>query len=451
MIAGRRARRLEAAESASRLLADTEVDQTRQIDVFSLCEQLGLWLAFLPLDGLLGSYLPEGSGGALITTQRPISIQRYTAAHELGHWRLHHSRGPSLDTEEQVLGDTQDESEQLAQIFAASLLMPPPLVFGTLKRLGAQRDVSPVDAYTVAREAGVSYEAAVRQLANLDAISGFTANELLRIRPLKIKTEIGRGQRPVVGTADVWPVDEQWHGQRLRVHTDDEVVISLPENRSTGYRWCFADHEPPRDRTTEPPAVQLASTRGHLGLDESLTNLADRMRPGQSTRAPVPRAAINLARAAGSKPSAEAIEMDCRTSLVGDRYMTARAPELSSRDARRARLARLNEIASNAEPGTSDAADSPVVGGTGRRILNLRLHQPGLAALRLKHQSAYGSNDDEIDGFALDVDVKPRRLGLSIEQLATVRSPEWAEPVRERQRTYAGSDLEPHTSQRETE
>ena len=451
MIAGRRARRLEAAESASRLLADSEVDQTRQIDVFSLCEQLGLWLAFLPLDGLLGSYLPEGSGGALITTQRPISIQRYTAAHELGHWRLHHSRGPSLDTEEQVLGDTQDESEQLAQIFAASLLMPPPLVFGTLKRLGAQRDVSPVDAYTVAREAGVSYEAAVRQLANLDAISGFTANELLGIRPLKIKTEIGRGQRPVVGTADVWPVDEQWHGQRLRVHTDDEVVISLPENRSTGYRWCFADHEPPRDRTTEPPAVQLTSSRGQFGLGESLTNLADRVRPGQSTRVPVPRAAINLARAAGSKPSAEAIEIDARTSLVGDRYITARAPELSSRDARRARLARLNDTATNAEPKTSDAADSPVVGGTGRRILNLRLHQPGLAALRLKHQSAYGSNDDEIDGFALDVDVKPRRRGLSIEQLATVRSPEWAEPVRERQRTYAGSDLEPHTSQRETE
>ena len=276
--------------------------------MFGLCEQLGLWLAFLPLDGLLGSYLPEGSGGALITTQRPISIQRYTAAHELGHWRLHHSHGPSLDTEEQVLGDTQDESEQLAQIFAASLLMPPPLVFGTLKRMGAQPDVSPVDAYTVAREAGVSYEAAVRQFANLDAISDFAANELLRIRPLKIKTKIGQGQRPVVGTADVWPVDEQWHGQLLRVHTDDEVVVSLPENRSTGYRWFFADHEPCRDRTTEPPVMQLTSSRGQLGLGERLTNLADRMRPGQSTRVPVPRAAINLARAAGSKPSAEAIE-----------------------------------------------------------------------------------------------------------------------------------------------
>ena len=450
MIAGRRARRLEAAESASRLLADSGVDQTSQIDVFSLCEQLGLWLAFLPLDGLLGSYLPEGSGGALITTQRSVTIQRYTAAHELGHWRLHHSRGPALDTEEQVLGDTQDESEQLAQIFAASLLMPPPLVFGTLKRLGVQRDVSPKAAYTVAREAGVSYEAAVRQLANLDAISGFTANELLRKRPIEVKTEIGRGQRPVVGTADVWSVDEQWHGERLRVHTDDEVVISLPENRSTGYRWFFADREPSKDRTTEPPAMQLTGSRGQLGLSESLTDLADRMRQGQSTRGSVPRAAINLARAAGFKPSDEAIEMDGRMSLVGDRYITARAPELSSRDARRARLARLSDTASTAEPSTSDAADLPVVGGTGRRILNLRLHRPGLAALRLKHLSAYGL-DDEIDAFALDVDVKPRRRGLSIEQLLTVRSQEWVEPVRERQRTYAGSDLEPHTLSRQTE
>ena len=450
MIAGRRARRLEAAESASRLLADSGVDQTRQIDVFGLYEQFGLWLAFLPLDGLLGSYLPEGSGGALITTQRPVSIQRYTAAHELGHWRLHHSRGPALDTEEQVLGDTPDESEQLAQVFAASLLMPPPLVFGTLKRLGVQRDVSPKAAYTVAREAGVSYEAAVRQLANLGAISGFTANELLRKRPIEVKTEIGRGQRPVVGTADVWSVDEQWHGERLRVHTDDEVVISLPEKRSTGYRWFFADREPSKDRTTEPPAMQLTGSRGQLGLSESLTDLADRMRQRQSKRVPVPRAAINLARAAGFKPSDEAIEMDSMMSLVGDRYITARAPELSSRDARRARLARLSDTASTAEPRTADAVDLPVVGGTGRRILNLRLHRPGLAAIRLKHLSAYGSGD-EIDRFALDVDVKPRRRGLSIEQLLTVRDHEWAEPVRERQRTYARSDLEPRTSSRETE
>ena len=445
---GPRARRLQAAESASRLLAEAGIDQTRQVDVFGLCEQVGLWLAFRPLDGLLGSYLPEGSGGVLITTQRPVSIQRYTAAHELGHWRLLHGLGPSFDTEEQVLGDTPDESEQLAQVFAASLLMPPPLVFGTLARLGgAGRDLSPADAYMVAREAGVSYEAAVRQLANLDAISDVKADELLRIRPLKIKTTIGRGRRPLVGTADVWPVDEKWHGYQLTVHADDELVISLPENRSTGYRWFFEGLAPSRNPTPEPPTVQTAEPSDRLaafGDSEGLVGLVDRIggtHGPERTRAP--RAAIDIARAAGSARPKPAVELSGAMTLVGDRYMTARAPEMSGRDARRKRLSRLGNAASGTEA-------EPRIGGTGRRILNVRLHRPGPAALRLKHQSAFGSCHDEIDGFALDVDVKPRRRGMSIDQLLTARDSEWAEPIRERQRTYAGLDPQPHTSSRET-
>ena len=86
-----------------------------------------------------------------------------------------------------------DESEQLAQIFAAALLMPPPLIYGVLERLNTANGVSPQHAYTVAREAGVSYEAAVRQLANLGVISRFESYELLKVRPLKIKTGIGWG------------------------------------------------------------------------------------------------------------------------------------------------------------------------------------------------------------------------------------------------------------------
>lgn len=438
----RRARRLEAAESASRLLAEAGVDQTRQVDVFGLCEQVGLWLAFLPLDGLLGSYLPDGAGGALITTQRPITVQRYTAAHELGHWRLHHSRGPVFDTEEQVLGDTPDENEQLAQVFAASLLMPPPLVFGTLRRLSATGHVSTLDAYTVARESGVSYEAAVRQLQNLEVIVGRRADELLRIRPLKIKTEVGWGQRPLVGTSDVWPVDERWHGRRLSVNADDEVVVSLPENRSTGYRWFFEGHTPPRTPVPEPPILQPDERSDQLTAFRSVADRADRIRIGQrQRRTRAPRAALDKARQAGLASSKPAVELNGSMTLVGDRYITARAPDMSDRDARKQRLARIGAPGSGTDVQVSDDAGSAAVGGTGRRILNVRLHRPGHAVLRLRHQSAYGSNADEIDGFELDVDVRPQRRGLSVEQLLTSSSPEWAEPVRERQRTYTGSSL----------
>src|SRR5712691_6731407 len=100
--------RIQAAESANRLLDEVSVDQSEQIDVFGMCEELGLWLAFLPMDNLLGAFVAEGAGGVLVTTQRPIPLQRYTAAHEIGHWRLDHGHGLALDGEEHILGAAPD-------------------------------------------------------------------------------------------------------------------------------------------------------------------------------------------------------------------------------------------------------------------------------------------------------------------------------------------------------
>ena len=66
-----------------------------RIDVFGVIDRLGLPLMFQPMEGLLGAYLARPSPGVLINTRRPLSIRRYTAAHELGHHRLKHE--PSLD------------------------------------------------------------------------------------------------------------------------------------------------------------------------------------------------------------------------------------------------------------------------------------------------------------------------------------------------------------------
>ncbi len=68
-----------------------------RIDVFGTLVTYGVPLLFKPLDGLLGVFLPEPSPGVLITTQRSLSIQRLTGAHEMGHYRLQHR--PSLDDE----------------------------------------------------------------------------------------------------------------------------------------------------------------------------------------------------------------------------------------------------------------------------------------------------------------------------------------------------------------
>ena len=98
------------------------------VDIFRAIQMLDLPLLLRPLQGLLGAYLNEPSPGILVTTQRPMSIQRFTAAHELGHFSLHHR--PSLDDEtilrrmpmpEPPTGDFQEVE---ADVFAVMFMMP---------------------------------------------------------------------------------------------------------------------------------------------------------------------------------------------------------------------------------------------------------------------------------------------------------------------------------------
>ena len=61
-----------------------------RVDVFGAIAKLGATLMFQPLDKLLGAYLPGGEVGVLITTRRPLPVQRFTGAHELGHLYMRH-------------------------------------------------------------------------------------------------------------------------------------------------------------------------------------------------------------------------------------------------------------------------------------------------------------------------------------------------------------------------
>lgn len=104
------------------------VREVGRVDVFDTISRLGVPLMFTRLDGLLGAYYREPTPGILVTTQRPLSQQRFTAAHELGHHHLGHT--PSLDDEsilrralfEAHAGDNFQEVE--AEAFAAAFLLP---------------------------------------------------------------------------------------------------------------------------------------------------------------------------------------------------------------------------------------------------------------------------------------------------------------------------------------
>ena len=97
----------------------------------------------------------------MLTTERRPAVQRYTAAHEIGHWILDIEE-PAFDTQDDIFHPSADR-ERLAQIFAGQLLMPPPLVYATCERYGISdaEGATGTAVYSVARDMGASYDNAM--------------------------------------------------------------------------------------------------------------------------------------------------------------------------------------------------------------------------------------------------------------------------------------------------
>src|SRR5207247_1986218 len=115
-----------------------------RLDVFNMLLDRDSFVMFCPLKNLLGAYFSDPSTGVMVTTKRPLPVQRFTAAHELGHAALGHEA--SLDDEEVLerpifASDTSgDPREDQANAFAAQLLTLQWLIVHHMKRQGWRRD-----------------------------------------------------------------------------------------------------------------------------------------------------------------------------------------------------------------------------------------------------------------------------------------------------------------------
>lgn len=216
------------------------------IDVFAAVYELNVPLILRPLDGLLGAYTPEPISGILVTTERPLSIQRFTAAHELGHYRLAHS--PSLDDEtvlrriaipSMASGPNMQEVE--ADAFAVAFLMPRWLIAWHCRRQGwFARDLAdPQNAYQLALRLGTSYEATSWTLERLNLIGSAEGLRLRNVQPRAIKAELLREYTPSNYRGDVWSLSERDAGTRIDGSRNDHFVLRLNEHCGGGYLWDF--------------------------------------------------------------------------------------------------------------------------------------------------------------------------------------------------------------------
>lgn len=225
---------------AQRALQRANVDFEAPVDVFGAIEDEQVWLFFQPLDRLYGAYRRHDTPGIVIHAAHPHRLQRFTAAHELGHHLLGHDFSVDSQDEVERPAATLPGQEIEAQAFAATFLMPVQLLNRGLARLGLKRrpdTLGPQQAYRLSLELGSSYAATITQLRALDRITATNTRDLLKAHPIDIKAELALGRRPANPRADVWPLSREDGGRTLRISPEDEVHVRLTESPTTGYRW----------------------------------------------------------------------------------------------------------------------------------------------------------------------------------------------------------------------
>ncbi|WP_156396228.1 MULTISPECIES: ImmA/IrrE family metallo-endopeptidase [unclassified Caulobacter] len=211
--------------------------------MFETIGDLGIPLMFKPLTSALGLCLPAPLRGILITTRRGLHIQRFTAAHELGHAVMEH-RG-SIDLEILERGPLapskgRDLQEVAADAFAAEFVLPRWLYRHHIRNQGwsvANDLVNPATVYQLSLRMGASYNATCWGLLSHQILSRGEVDALRKAQVAKLKTALGDEFKPGSSWSDVWRLTEKDNGAQLLGNPDDLIRIELKEAASAGYQW----------------------------------------------------------------------------------------------------------------------------------------------------------------------------------------------------------------------
>ncbi|MBR0317413.1 MAG: ImmA/IrrE family metallo-endopeptidase, partial [Synergistaceae bacterium] len=164
------------------------------INPFQMLTDEGILFSLSNFKKLEGVYIPISDGKDIpvvgINANRPITRQRFTAAHELCH-HIHDANNKQITCP--ILGK-KTQIERFADQFAAALLMPiQELKAQVNKRKNRQGNVSFDDVIEISEYFGVSFEACVFRIAyQIHAISGNIEPDELKRRIKKYSPDTVR-------------------------------------------------------------------------------------------------------------------------------------------------------------------------------------------------------------------------------------------------------------------
>lgn len=245
---------LRGMKAALGLLHDLGLDRlqkrAQRIDVFDSIDRVGAALMFKPMEKLLGAFMKQnGMAGIILNTERPLGMQRFTGAHELGHLVLEHDphaddegilrRGPIADGRAFKMVPRE---EREADAFASYFLLPPHLIAAQMEVQGWRPEhfSSPESVYQASLRFGTSFSGAVYGLEREKVIGPGLRQQLLRAKPQRLKLDLLDGQDlPNPRRSDVWHLTEKDEGAVIEAGRDDLFLLRLREDTGAGYVWTF--------------------------------------------------------------------------------------------------------------------------------------------------------------------------------------------------------------------
>jgi Zn-dependent peptidase ImmA (M78 family)/predicted secreted protein len=239
---------LNAVQQASEIFQKHMSDSSRNIDLISVADELGVPILFRPLDNLVGGAVSvEDETGILIQASQPLHRQRFTIAHELGHIVLGHN--DQLDDQINVNKRAHPKAgepieEVAANVFASELLAPLDIIRQISKtHKWSKSDLqNPSVIYQLSLRLCISFTATCWALNEHDVLSRQKASEFTNDRDLlrELKGSIVPGDIERNPWANVWQITKEDDCGNLLADKQDIFVVGIEENSASGYIWQFS-------------------------------------------------------------------------------------------------------------------------------------------------------------------------------------------------------------------
>lgn len=259
---------LRATAQAELVRIKCDIPRTAPIDPIHVSESRGCEVRLLDLPSLEGVYSPTPSPVIVLGSDRPAGRRAFTCAHELGHHEFKH--GTRIEKFNPANSDTtRDHNEVLADMFAATLLMPQ----GGIRRALRDRDiqplkVQPMQILQLSSYFGVGYATLIEHITwTLKILSPNQREKLLRIQPRQLKAEFGGTPQ-----SEVIFADNLWRDRAVDLEIGD--ILVLPKTASILDNGChLVSHGNVNGRAT-----YQAVTRGYLRAFHAISDWAVNIR-----------------------------------------------------------------------------------------------------------------------------------------------------------------------------